>query len=149
MEIRLLEKKDLASLLELYVQLDEKNKELNVENVKDIWEKIEKAENIFYIGALDGEKVVSTCYLAIIPNLTYGKPIGFIENVVTDENYCKRGLGKSVINYALQIAKEHNCYKAILQSSSYRIQAHEFYKNLGFSDTTKKAFDYRFQNIFS
>lgn len=144
MEIRLLNKNDLPSLLQLYVQLDEKNKELNAENTANIWKEIEENKNIFYIGAVDGEKVVSTCYLVIIPNLTYGKAIGFIENVVTDENYRKQGLGRKVINRALKIAKEHNCYKAILQSGIARTQAHEFYKSLGFNGESKKAFDLRF-----
>ncbi len=144
MEIRLLNKNDLPSLLNLYVQLDEKNRALSAENVEGIWKEIEENKNIFYIGAVDGEKVVSTCYLAIIPNLTYGKAIGFIENVVTDENYRKQGLGRKVINRALQIAREHNCYKAILQSGIARTQAHEFYKSLGFNGESKKAFDLRF-----
>src|SRR5574344_2630642 len=110
MEIRQLHKDDLKSLLELYIQLDDGNKELNVENSESVWKEIEENKNIRYIGAVDNGKVVSTCYLVIIPNLThFGRSICFIENVVTDKEYRRQGLGKRVIQNAIESAKENNC----------------------------------------
>ena len=143
MEIRQLHKDDLKSLLELYIQLDDGNKDLNVENSESVWKEIEENKNIRYIGAVDNGKVVSTCYLVIIPNLThFGRSICFIENVVTDKEYRKQGLGKMVIQKAVEIAKENNCYKVILQSGMQRTEAHKFYEKIGFDGNTKKAFNY-------
>lgn len=67
----------------------------------------------------------------------------FIENVVTDKAYRKRGLASQVIDMAIEFAKEHNCYKAVLQSGMDRSEAHAFYENKGFNGTSKKAFDMR------
>ena len=145
MEIRELTKNDLPSLLELYIQLSENNKNITLEKSKEIWIKqIQENPNIKYFGAVENEKVVSTCYCVIIPNLTnFCQPICFVENVVTDKNHRNQGLGKKVIDKAIETAKKHNCYKVILLSGIARKEAHQFYENLGFSSETKKAFDMR------
>lgn len=144
MEIRELTKTDLPSLLELYVQLDESNKNLSIKDSEKVWQQIEATQNLKYFGAVDGGKVVSTCYCLIIPNLTaMNKPICFVENVVTDKDYRKQGLAKKVIETAIEFARQHKCYKVILQSGIARKEAHQFYEKLGFNGNSKKAFDLR------
>ena len=145
MEFRTLTAEDLPSLLELYKQLDIDDAEGSWEISKKLWDdEIESNPNIAYFGAVDAGRVVSTCYAVYIPNLTRGnRGICFIENVVTDESYRKRGLASKVIDMAVEFAKEHNCYKAILQSGMARKEAHVFYTNKGFNGESKKAFDMR------
>ena len=147
-KFRLLTEKDLPSLLELYVQLDENNNDITAESSIPVWETISKNPNIKYFGAVAGDKVVSTCFTMIIPNLTaHGRSICFLENVVTDQNYRKQGLARKVIEMAIEDAKANNCYKVILQSNCKRTEAHKFYENLGFDGNLKKAFDLRLKNL--
>ncbi|WP_026512813.1 GNAT family N-acetyltransferase [Butyrivibrio sp. LB2008] len=144
MEFRKLTVSDLPSLLELYRQLDENDDQCSFEQSKKGWDEIEDNSNIQYFGAIDDGKVVSTCYAVYIPNLTRGsRGICFIENVVTDKEYRNRGLASKVIDMAIAFAKEHHCYKAILQSGTSRTETHRFYENKGFNGTSKKAFDMR------
>ena len=146
MEFRRLTGADLTSLLELYRQLDADDDQSTSEQSEKVWMQIENDPNIQYFGAIDNGKVVSTCYAVYIPNLTRGnRGICFIENVVTDKEYRKRGLASKVIDMAVEFAKEHHCYKAILQSGITRTEAHQFYENKGFSGSSKKAFDMRFE----
>ena len=146
MEFRTLTGEDLESLLELYRQLDADDDQSTSEQSEKVWMQIENDPNIQYFGAIDNGKVVSTCYAVYIPNLTRGnRGICFIENVVTDKEYRKRGLASKVIDMAVEFAKEHHCYKAILQSGITRTEAHQFYENKGFSGSSKKAFDMRFE----
>ena len=146
MEFRRLTGADLTSLLELYRQLDADDDQSTPEQSEKVWMQIKNDPNIQYFGAIDNGKVVSTCYAVYIPNLTRGnRGICFIENVVTDKEYRKRGLASKVIDMAVEFAKEHHCYKAILQSGITRTEAHQFYENKGFSGSSKKAFDMRFE----
>ena len=102
---------------------------------------IEGNRKIKYFGAVENGKVISTCYCLIIPNLTrLGSSIAFVENVVTDSEYRGQGLGRKVMEKAIDFARKNNCYKVILQSASFRKEAHQFYKNLGFDGESKKAF---------
>ena len=142
MEFRQLTKSDLPSLLELYRQLDEDDVLSGAEQSETVWNKIEENPDIQYFGAVDDGKVVSTCYAVYIPNLTRGnRGICFIENVVTDKAYRNRGLASRIIDMAVAFAKEHHCYKVILQSGAARTEAHRFYEHKGFNGTSKKAFD--------
>ena len=146
MEFRQLTASDLDSLLELYKQLSSNDAECTKERYETVWKEIEENSNIQYFGAIDDGKVVSTCYAVYIPNLTRGgRGICFIENVVTDKNHRKLGLASRVIDMAVEFAKERDCYKAILQSGKSRTGAHQFYENKGFSGSSKKAFDMRFE----
>ena len=142
MELRELNEKDLESLIKLYEQLDEANGDFTAEDARKIWkDEIEENKKIKYFGAVENEKVISTCYCMIIPNLTrLGSFIAFVENVVTDKEYRGQGLGRKVMEMAIEFARENNCYKVILQSGSWRKEAHQFYKNLGFDGESKKAF---------
>ena len=142
MEIRELNEGDLESLIKLYEKLYWKKSGFSVDDARAIWKKeIEGNAGIKYFGAVENGKVVSTCFCAIIPNLTrLGGAICFVENVVTDKDFRKQGLGKKVMNKAIEFAREKNCYKVILESGAWRTEAHEFYRNLGFDDTAKKSF---------
>ena len=142
MELRELNENDLESLIKLYEQLDGANGDFTAEDARKIWKaEIEGNKKIKYFGVVEKGKVISTCYCLIIPNLTrLGSSIAFVENVVTDKEYRGQGLGRKVMEMAIEFARENNCYKVILQSASFRKEAHQFYKNLGFDGESKKAF---------
>ena len=147
MEFRRLTASDLPSLLELYRQLDADDAESTAEHSIEVWQEIERNPDIRYFGAVDGGRVVSSCYAVYIPNLTRGnRGICFIENVITDKEYRKQGLASRMIDMAVSFAKERHCYKVILQSGMSRTEAHRFYESKGFNGTSKKAFDMRLED---
>jgi len=142
-EYGILLENELLSLLELYKQLFPDDNLLNEFIAKNIWKKIE-SQNIKYFIAKEEGKIIASCFICIIPNLTRsGKSIGFIENVITDKEYRRKGIGKIIIENAIKYAKEQNCYKIILQSGKQRTDAHRFYETLGFDGKSKKAFEMR------
>ena len=142
MEFRELNEGDLDSLVKLYEQLDGANGNFTTEAARAIWKsEIEGNKNIKYFGADDGGKVISTCFCIIIPNLTrIGSSACFVENVVTDKDYRGQGIGRKIMGMAIAFARERDCYKVILESGSFRKEAHQFYRNLGFDGDAKKAF---------
>ena len=142
MEFRELNESYLNSLIKLYEQLDGANVDFTVEAARAIWKsEIEGNKNIKYFGAVQDGKVVSTCFCLIIPNLTrIGSSACFVENVVTDKSFRGQGLGRKIMEMAIAFARERDCYKVILESASFRKEAHQFYRNLGFDGDAKKAF---------
>jgi len=144
-EYGIAKKEHLPMILELYKQLLPEEIPLDINSANKIWEQIEK-NDIKYFIAIENNKIISSCYLAIIPNLTRnGKSNGFIENVITDEEYRKKGIGKKVIEMAIEYGKQNNCYKIILQSSYKRKENHIFYTQCGFDGDSKRAFEIRFK----
>jgi GNAT superfamily N-acetyltransferase len=143
-EYSIAENKHLPMILELYKQLLPEENPIDIILANNIWKEIEQ-NKIKYFIAVDDNKIVSSCYLAIIPNLTRnGKSNGFIENVITDEKYRKRGTGKKLIKMAIEYGRQNNCYKIVLQSSYKRKENHIFYEKCGFDGDSKRAFEIRF-----
>ena len=143
-EYGIAEKIHLEQILELYKQLKPGDDIIKIEEANKIWSKIEQ-NNIKYFIAKDGERIIASLYICIIPNLTKnGKSIGFIENVVTDEKYRRQGIGKKIMENAMIYAEQNNCYKVLLQSGNQRTEAHEFYDALGFDKVSKSSFEKNF-----
>lgn len=141
MEERIARSEDLPGLLELYRQLTPEDPLLDATNAQAIWDGIEANDDLRYFVAVDGQKVVSTCNVAIVPNLTRnGASWAVVENVVTDEAYRRRGIGKRLMEMAIEFARSRGCYKVCLLSNSTRAGAHRFYEELGFSGTVKVGF---------
>ena len=57
------------------------------------------------IVAEENGEIVSSCVCVIIHNLTHNQQsYAFIENVITDEKFRKRGLATQCLDYAKEIA---------------------------------------------
>jgi GNAT superfamily N-acetyltransferase len=140
-EERIATKADLTGLLALYRQLTPEDPLLDESRAQSIWDSIEANDGLRYFVVVDGQKLVSTCNIAIVPNLTRnGASWAVIENVVTDEAYRRQGIGKRLMEMAIEFAKSRGCYKVCLLSNSTRAGAHKFYEELRFSGTAKVGF---------
>jgi predicted N-acetyltransferase YhbS len=92
------------------------------------------------IVAEDGGEVIGTTMLMIVPNLSHkALPWAVVENVVVDEKYRRKRIGKLMMNYCEKRAEEAGCYKVQLLSNKSRKEAHEFYKSIGY-DASAEGF---------
>jgi ribosomal protein S18 acetylase RimI-like enzyme len=139
---RLIKKYELNQLLSLYRYLIPDDLELEVDHsVKKHWNEILSDPNLFYIVIEKDGKIVSSCTLAIIKNLTRSaRPYGLIENVVTHPDHRNKGYATAVLNKAVEICQEKNCYKVMLMTSSKDEAIFRFYENAGFSRGEKTGF---------
>ncbi len=140
--VRRIGKNELYKLLELYKYLNPEDKKPPEEEIKKAWDDIMKNEDKYiYLVIEEDNKIISSCNISIIPNLTRGaRPYAVIENVITRPDYRRKGLGRKVIHEAVHYAKKAGCYKVMLLSSSGRHEAHQFYESLGFSSKEKTGF---------
>lgn len=142
MHIRTLDQSDLNALLILYAYLHARDAPLpDQQTVDDSWSEILRDEKLRYFGCVVDNELVSTCTIAIIPNLTRGcRPYGVIENVVTHPDYRRRGYGHAVLKHTLDHAWNNNCYKVMLLTSRKDEATLNFYKSAGFNADEKQAF---------
>lgn len=139
--IRPIAQYELPALLALYEYLHAEDEAVSDEDLSAVWEQICADDKCHYFGADVDGKLVSTCTLTIIPNLTHGgRSYGLIENVVTHPDYRKQGLGSQVLAYALKIAWAQNCYKVMLLSGSKLETTLQFYDKAGFKRGVKTGF---------
>jgi GNAT superfamily N-acetyltransferase len=83
--------------------------------------------------AEESGEVIGSLVLVIVPNLSHGaRPWAVIENVIVDERYRRRGVGRLLMEYAVNRAREEDCCRIGLDSNKSRNVAHQFYKAMGF-----------------
>lgn len=135
---------DFEEILDLYKILHPEDIRASMSHLKKIWDDImNNPDRYRYAVVEEGNKIVATGNIAIVPNLTRsGRPYAVIENVVAHPDFRRKGYGHAAIQLLLGFAKEQNCYKVMLLRSSKRKEAHEFYKSIGFDRDLKCGFIY-------
>lgn len=139
--IREINRNDFEDLMKLYMQLHDNPMPEKTTEIMDLWNRIVDDKNHHIIVAEENGMIVSSCVCVIIPNLTHNQQsYAFIENVVTDKDYRKRGLATQCLNYAKDIALKENCYKLMLLTGSKDESTLNFYRKAGYNSEDKTAF---------
>lgn len=134
-------RKDLDSLLELYLHLHETSIPKHDIHLKNTWDKIMNDDKYHIIVYEKDGKIVASCTCIIIPNITRTvRPYAFVENVVTHSDYRNKGYASECLAYAKKLADSENCYKMMLITGSKDPKTLRFYENAGYSSKDKTAF---------
>jgi GNAT superfamily N-acetyltransferase len=125
---------DLPEILRLYAQPDlDDGKVLPLLDAERIFERMARYPNYKIYVAVSDTRIVGTFTLLIMDNLGHlGTPSAILEDVAVDPTLHGRGIGKEMMRYAIQLANENGCYKAVLSSNLRRERAHVFYESLDF-----------------
>lgn len=139
--IRKVKSNDLNELLHMYLSLHEDSVPENSEQLLNLWHEILSDKNYhILVYELDG-KIVASCTVVIIKNLTRGqRSYALIENVVTLEQFRGQGFATALLNEAVNIAKSAGCYKMMLLTGSKEETTLHFYEKAGFNRKDKTAF---------
>lgn len=141
MAIRLARYEDLPSIQRLYRELRPHDPEFSADDAEKCWGKILEESTAKVVVAEEGHVLVATCMLALVPNFASGgRPIGFIEHVVTLAAFRGQGFAGAVLQYALNLAWSEDCCKVVLLSGAQRVEAHGLYESLGFRSDIERGF---------
>lgn len=142
MNIRDLAAHDLPALLALYRFLHAEDDPLpQTAFIAAVWAEAMANPRCRYFGGHEGQELVSSCTIMLIPNLTHGcRSYGVIENVVTHGSHRNRGWGKALLHHALGFAWASGCYKVMLMTGRKDEATLRFYEAAGFDRHDKQAF---------
>jgi GNAT superfamily N-acetyltransferase len=122
--------KDLPALLKLLGQMH--GEEPADSATSELEEVLSNPIRTLLVAERKGE-LVGTLDLIVVPNLTRGgKPWAAIENVVVDAGQRRQGIGGSLLDSAVEIARSCGCYKLQLVSHQKRDAAHALYRHAHF-----------------
>jgi GNAT superfamily N-acetyltransferase len=89
-------------------------------------------DNTLVVAEIEGE-VVGTLQLTLIPYLTMqGGKRALVEAVFVNEQYRGLGIGRKLMQWAIDSARAANCSMVQLTTNKQRAAAHRFYESLGF-----------------
>jgi GNAT superfamily N-acetyltransferase len=132
---RIATKNDLPEVVSLCAMLYEESEggAPSAENAEIIFDRITRYPDYrIYLAEINGD-IVGTFTLLIFDNLGHGgAPSAIVENVVVSPEYRGRGIGKRMMDFAMQRARDAGCYKLALSTNVKREEAHRFYESLGY-----------------
>ena len=130
---------DLPAIVHLFAddflgqQREDLSDPLNENYVKAFHEIDADANNELIVAELDG-KVIGTLQLTFTPSLSYrGSKRCTVESVRVDKSLRGKGIGREMMLWAIERAKEGGCISMQLTSHKDRGDAHRFYEQLGFT----------------
>ena len=102
-------------------------------------EKMFDARVYEFVSCLDNQ-VVGYFNLMEEVDIIRNLKIFHIGYVCVDENYRGQGIARTMMEYAINYAKENGVYRMELTSSNYREAAHKLYLSLGFEKRDSSIF---------
>ena len=97
------------------------------------FEEIDADKNNELIVADVEGSIVGALQLTLTPSISFqGGKRATVESVRVDEKLRGRGIGRELMLYAIDRAREADCISMQLTTNAERADAHRFYENLGF-----------------
>ena len=107
-----------------------KASDLEEDDAKLVLKKIRSNQNHVVMVADSDGQIVGSITLLIEPKFIHqGGLVGHVEDVVVRSELQGKGIGEQLINAALEYAKNHGCYKTILDCDD---NVKPFYEKIGF-----------------
>jgi len=129
----------LDSLQKLLPQLTKNYKSFDQNNLEEILGS--DCTRLFIARDQLSENHIVGTYTLVIFQIPTGSTMR-IEDVVVDEKYRGRGIGKKMMHHAINIAKSTGAAKIELTSHPPRIEANKLYQSLGFRKIETNVYRY-------
>ncbi len=144
MEIRQVEQKEIGGVLDLIDEYDRpRSPRPPDDDMHNIYNAILESGGCV-VGAFSTGGMVGTCTVNICANLSWsGRSYAIIENVIVSKEHRNQGIGKAILQYATDFARQSDCYKVALLTGSKDPATHGFYESAGFS-ASKQGYQVRF-----
>jgi GNAT superfamily N-acetyltransferase len=125
--VRMLVEDDLGSQRESYT-------DPLPESYFSAFEQIDRDPNHELIVAEQSGEVIGTLHMMFLPSLSYqGGMRAQVESVRVDGRLRNQGIGREMMLWAIERARQHGCHLMQLTSHKSRTDAHHFYERLGFT----------------
>lgn len=140
--IRLATEKDVPRIVELYHELTIATshvEQVSIPSAEDylkVFREICADPRHELFIAEDGDRVVGTVILIVVPNLSHSAtPWALVENLVVTAGHRRTGTGKMLLEYVIARAREKGCHRIELCSDKRREEAHQLYSSVGFEQS--------------
>jgi len=100
----------------------------------DAFHTIDRDINQMLVAVTSDNKLIGTLQISFITNMSFmGAKRALIEGVHVDKDLRGKGIGKIMMEWAINEARKSGCRFVQLTSNKQRLDAHRFYKKLGFT----------------
>ncbi|GAB3206688.1 N-acetyltransferase family protein [Marinactinospora thermotolerans] len=102
------------------------------------WTRIENDPDRTILVAERRGQIIGTLDLIMVANLTHdAQPWAIVDNVVVDGACRRRGVGRALVEDAVERCVAAGCYKIEVLFHESRPDAHAFYRSMGFENAAE------------
>ncbi len=134
--IRKATEQDIPAILRLYqdAQIDGNDAGFTVEEATAHFASLSRYPYFHVFVALRDGYIAGTYELVVLDNMAKkGKKSGIVEDVAVGPDHQGKGIGRAMMQHALEECRLAGCYKMTLSSNLKREGAHRFYDSLDFA----------------
>ncbi|HEY8110422.1 MAG TPA: GNAT family N-acetyltransferase [Candidatus Nitrosotenuis sp.] len=135
--IRKANKGDIAEILNLLYQLQRPKPKTNSESIafrKQIFQYLDEKDKKIIVYE-QNSKIIGLVSMMFLPRLNRTKLELYIPELVVSKDNRGLGVGKSLMESCVNMAKKRKCFRIRLESGNQRKDAHKFYKKIGFEQS--------------
>lgn len=135
--IRAASKNDVPSILSLLYELERPKPKTRSEKAyfgKQVLRYLSDVDKKILVAESDSG-IIGLVSLVFVPRLNRTKLELYIPELVVAKGSRRSGVGESLMEHCIGIAKRKNCFRIRLESGHQRMEAHKFYKKLGFEQS--------------
>ncbi len=136
MIIRKFELNDLDRVFELLNELYEGKLKYDV--FSKIYQDRLNNDTSYYVVSVIDNKVVGVLTSELEVKLTRERKQMYIDTIIVDKDYRNKGIGKALMENAINFAINNNCEIVELTSKLNNENAHRFYEGIGFKKHSYK-----------
>ncbi len=85
------------------------------------------------ITVTENDKEIGRVWLYVLHNNLHKEPYGLLEDVFVEEEHRSKGVGKKLVQEAMEEAKKIGCYKLIANTRSSKEVVCAWYEKMGFN----------------
>jgi ribosomal protein S18 acetylase RimI-like enzyme len=112
-------------------------KDSDVHNFRKLITKyVKDSDKTILVAVLDDVKIVGMVSVIFLSRLNQTASEMYIPELIVLEKYQNQGMGKNMINSCIVLAKDKKCHRIRLESGNQRKESHQFYKHLGFEQSS-------------
>lgn len=126
---------DLPEVLALLAGFEPDGAQLPLPRARDIFARMQAIPRMAVWLAEYQGRTVGTYTMLVMDNLGHhGTPLAIVESVMVAASARGGRIGEAMMRHAMARAAEAGCYKLALSSNNRRLDAHRFYRRLGFAE---------------
>ncbi len=136
-KIRKATRKDADEILNLLYQLQRPKPKSSAENTafrEQIFKYLSERDKKIMVFEQDS-KIIGLVSIILLPRLNRTKLELYIPELVVSKDSRGLGVGRSLVESCINMAKKRNCFRIRLESGNQRRGAHLFYKKIGFEQS--------------
>ena len=136
LELRRTRRGDLSAIVRMIVddQISASRESPDLAPYEEAFEQIDADPAQLLVAAVHGGEVVGTLQLTVIPGLARAGALrAQVEAVRVRADLRGRGIGKAMMRWVVEEARQRGCALVQLTTDKRRADAHRFYARLGFT----------------